>query len=216
MPFCCSFFCAAKIQQGLSLVTALFNLLGTLLLCSINLCDAQKLSLKCRARWEGRCGGMWISAVVEVDKDGVLLVVVSSSVLLDQVVVHAFVLNGFELASRNGANPASFVVQLLVVDREVLWVVGGEGALLTLDLFAQVFGVDMTGDVLRHFSCELAVQALVAADPPVLVVVDPVLSLLVCLALGPGLELLHRRPFANSTQVLVPPPRFRNTASRRL
>ena len=38
-----------------------------------------------------------------------------------------------------------------------LWVVGGERALLTLNLFAQVFGVDMTGDVLRHFGCELAV-----------------------------------------------------------
>ena len=59
-------------------------------------------------------------------------------------------------------------------------------------------------------------QALVAPDPPVLVVVDPVLSLLVGFALGPGLELFHRRTFANSTQVLVPPPRFRNTASRRL
>ena len=59
-------------------------------------------------------------------------------------------------------------------------------------------------------------QALVAPDPPVLVVVDPVLSLLVGFALGPGLELFHRRTFANSTQVLVPPPRFRNTAGRRL
>ena len=59
-------------------------------------------------------------------------------------------------------------------------------------------------------------QALVTSDPSVLVVVDPVLPFLVGLALGPGLELLHRRTFANSTQVLVPPPRFRNTAGRRL
>ena len=44
-----------------------------------------------------------------------------------------------------------------VVKNVHLWVVGGEGALLTLYLFSQVFGVDMTGDVLRHFGCELAI-----------------------------------------------------------
>ena len=44
-----------------------------------------------------------------------------------------------------------------IVKNVHLWVVGGERALLTLDLFSQVFGVDMTGDVLRHFSCELTV-----------------------------------------------------------
>ena len=46
----------------------------------------------------------------------------------------------------------------MLVKNVHLWVVGGERALLTLDLFAQVLGVDMTGDVLRHFGCELAVS----------------------------------------------------------
>ena len=50
---------------------------------------------------------MWISAVVEVDKDGVFFVVVSSSVLLDQVVVHAFVLKKcpqFQFCSEKSSN----------------------------------------------------------------------------------------------------------------
>ena len=80
--------------------------------------------------------------------------------LLHQVVVHPLVLDGLELAAGHGAQPARLPVELLHVDSQVFWIVGREGALLALDLLAQVFGIDVAGNVLGHLGGELTVPAM--------------------------------------------------------
>ena len=68
-------------------------------------------------------------------------------------------LNYLKLAAGYCADSPRLAVELFHVNCQVFGVVGGKGALLTLDLLAQMFGVHVARDILRHFRGELTVPA---------------------------------------------------------